>query len=279
MRTLRTLVTAAALALLAACGGTRVTEQHYGIETSFGSISNPNLPQGFNWEAWGTDTHLIPLTELNYPAVDDDPQTPSSETVRKAPTRDSLQVDAQVAMTWKYNPATIVEVFKSKRSQAGDLQAAVNFEIANALRSGFRSAVATKTIEDLVGPQRATFDEDVKKHVQEALGPRYIVTKVFVNHIELPASIAESRQRIIAQVAELKSAQNREAIAKANASAQIEQARGDAEANRLRAASYSENKKMVDLEIAKALAGLCNGVTTCVIGGSTADLLFKAREQ
>lgn len=262
------LILAALLLVGTTACGTRVPEYAHGIETSYGSISNPNVAKGFNFEGPGTDTYLIPLTEQNYPAADDDPKTASAERIDNAPTRDSLIIAGDVAMTWRYNPATVVEVFKSKRNTSGDIQAAVVFEIANALRDGFRSAVSTMTTDDLIGPNRSAFDTVVKDAVQKKLGARYVVEKIFLRGIHLPEAIANARTRIQAQETALKEAQNQRAVAEAQSEADIAKARGEAESNRLRAQSYAQNPAVLQLEIAKALQNVCAQATTCVLGPS-----------
>lgn len=252
------------LSMTAACG-TRVTEQYHGIETSFGEITSEKLPQGYNWEGYGTDTHLIPLVQQNYPARAGDDRA-SAEVIDNAVTRDSLVVAGDVALTWRHNPAVIVKTFREKGGANIDLNDAVLFEVQNALRDGFRSAAATQSIEDLIGPNRANFSTVVKQHVQAKLGERALIDNVYIRGIRLPQAITQARENIIKQAADLKAAQNQLAIAEANSRRQIAEAQGAAEANRLRAQSYAVNPRAIDLEIADRLSKLCQGVTTCIVG-------------
>jgi regulator of protease activity HflC (stomatin/prohibitin superfamily) len=92
---------------------------------------------------------------------------------------------------------------------------------------------------------------------------------------------ADARERIIIADGRAPAGQrkNQQTIAEAQAASKIAEARGEAEATKLRAESYSTNRQLLDLEIAREQAKVCQGVTTCVIGGSTADLLFRARGQ
>lgn len=261
------------LLLLAAACGTRVNEYEHCIGTTNGRITEARMSTGWNWQGPFDDAVCVPLTDQNYPEADDDAKTADAETIDNAVTSDSLVISGDVAITWQHNPTTIVETFKEKRGVAGGVTEAVLFEVRNALRDGFRSAVATQSIEDLLGPRRAAFDTVVKSAVQKKLGNRAIVKKVFIRGIGLPGAIQQARLQIIQQAAELQKARNQQGIAEAEARRKIAEAQGDAEANRLRAQSYSSNPKLLDLEIAKALANLCGKSTTCVIGASPNSLL------
>jgi len=71
----------------------------------------------------------------------------------------------------------------------------------------------------------------------------------------------------------LDAAKQQEAIAVANANATIAEARGEAEASKLKSQALASNPKMIDLQIAEHMSKICVGVQTCIIGGTTQDLL------
>lgn len=247
----------AVLVLAAACE--RIDETEHCVETRYGNVTKEKAPEGLN-AAVLSDYTCFKLTEQNYPGNNE------KEVIDNAPTRDSTLIAGDVAMTWQYNRATVFEVFKAKRNPD-----AVMFEIQNALRDGFRSAVATQSTENLLGPQRAQFDSVVKVHVQRKLGSIAVVNKVFIRGIVLPQSITQARERIVKQAADLREAQNKLEIAQANAAAEIAQARGQAESKRLLAVSYQQSPKILELEIAKEYAKICGEATTCILGASALD--------
>lgn len=263
----KSVLAVAALTFLAACE--RVDETEHCIETRYGNVTNDHVAPGITATVT-VDLTCFPLVEQNYPE-----NSQAKEVIENAVTRDSTIIAGDVALTWQYNPGTLLTVFKAKRRPE-----AVLFEITNALRDGFRSAVATQTTESLLGPQRASFDTVVKNAVQKKLGNMATINKVFIRGIVLPASLTQSRERIVKQAADLREATNAREIAEANAAAQIAAARGQAESQRLLAASYAQNPKVLDLEIAKAYAkaleSLCpkGGNATCIIGASTLDGLL-----
>lgn len=261
----------ALLALITACE--RVDETEHCVATKYGNVTNKKVDPGLQ-VAPLTDFTCFSLTEQNYPSGTDGEGKPAKEIVDNAPTKDSTLISGDVALTWQYDPSTVFEVFTAKRSPDK-----VEFEIQNAVRDGFRSAVATVTIEDLLGPARASFDTVVKSAIQKKLGKIARVNKVFIRGIVLPQSLTAARERIVKQAADLREAQNKKQIAEANAAEKIANAKGEAESalliakseaesRRLQATAYAESPKVIELEIAKAYAGLCGQATTCILGQS-----------
>lgn len=260
----------AGLALLALTACERIDETEHCIETRYGNVVRDKVPPGLE-PAVFVDFTCFPLTEQNYPPQrEDGPAGSNKEIIENAVTRDSTIIAGDVAMTWQYNPGTVPAVFRAKRRPD-----AVLFEIQNALRDGFRSAVATQTTESLLGPQRAAFDTVVKNAVQKKLGTMATINKVFIRGIVLPPTLTDARNRIVQQAADLREARNKQEIATANANAAIAVAKGEAESKRLLAQSYAQNSKIIELEVAKELAKICGAATTCVLGGSVMDLMRK----
>lgn len=257
------------IAALAACE--RVDETEHCVETRYGNVTQEKAKEGLN-AAILVDYTCFKLTEQNYPGGAN-----AKEVIDNAPTKDSTLIAGDVAMTWQYDPTTVFAVFKAKRNPD-----AVLFEIQNALRDGFRSAVATQTTENLLGPQRAVFDSVVKIHVQRKLGAIARVNKIFIRGIVLPKALTAARERIVKQAADLREAQNKKEIAEANAAEKIAESRGEAESKlilakseaeskRLLAASYAQSPKIVELEIAKAYSQICGEADTCILGASALD--------
>ena len=259
---MRAIAVALAALTLAACE--RVDETEHCIETRYGNVTNEHVEPGLT-ATLTVDVTCFTLTEQNYPEGSN-----SKEMIENAVTRDSTIISGDVAMTWQYNPSTIPQVFRAKRRPE-----AVLFEIQNALRDGFRSAVATQTTESLLGPQRAAFDTVVKNAVQAKLGTIAKVNKIFIRGIVLPPSLTQARNRIVEQAASLREARNKQEIATANANAAVAVAKGEAESKRLLAQSYAQNSKIIELEIAKEMSKICGQATTCVLGGSVMDLVRK----
>lgn len=243
--------------VLAAC--TSVDSTEHCIETRYGKVVNERMSEGIHPTITTTAT-CFSLTDQNYPSAQGDKET------MEAQTKEPVTVSSDVAIVYAYDPATIVSVFKEKRSPQ-----AVQVEVINAIRDGYRSALAGWTLEDIFSDKRAYLADSVRAHIQRKLGHRAVIKNVFVRDIRVPPQIEQARIAAAKQQQELDKAQKEQAIAEAEAKAEVARAQGEAEANRLRAQSYSSNPKLLDLEISKETAKICQGTQTCVIGGSVAD--------
>ena len=247
---------------LAAC--TSVDSTEHCVETRYGKVVNERMSTGLNPTILTTAT-CFPMTERNYPSG-------GQKEVISAQTQDPITVEGDVAIVYKYDPATITRVFLEKRTPD-----AAEAEILNGIREGYRNALSSWTIAEIF-QNRAALSDSVRVHIQRKIGDRAIITNVFVRDIKAPQSIEQARIAAAQQAQVLDKAQKQFTIDSVNARAQVMTAQASAEAKRLEAASYATNPALLQLEIAKAnaegLARACAGpqVTTCVIGGTTADI-------
>lgn len=252
-----------AVGLLAAC--TQVDSTEYCVETRYGKVVNPRMATGLNMTIL-TDATCFTMTEKNYPVL------ATGKEMIPAQTQDPITVEGDIAIVYKYDPGTIFKVFEEKRTPES-----AETEIVNAIREGYRNALAQWTISEIFA-NRAALSDSVRNHIQRKIGARAIIQQVFVRDIKVPAQIEQARIQAAQQAQVLDKAQKQFTIDSVNARAQVMTAQASAEAKRLEAASYATNPALLQLEIAKAnaegLARACAGpaVTTCVIGGTTADI-------
>ena len=247
---------------LVAC--TSVDSTEHCVETRYGKVVNEKMSTGLNPTILTTAT-CFTMTERNYPAG-------GAKEMITAQTQDPITVEGDVAIVYKYDPATITQVFVEKRTPE-----AAEAEILNGIREGYRNALSSWTIAEIF-QNRAALSDSVRGHIQRKIGNRAIITNVFVRDIKAPQAIEQARIAAAQQAQVLDKAQKQFTIDSVNARAQVMTAQASAEAKRLEAASYATNPALLQLEIAKAnaegLARACAGpqVTTCVIGGTTADI-------
>lgn len=255
-----------AVALLAfamsACTSVDTTE--HCVLTRYGKVVEEKMSNGLNMTVF-SDATCFPMTETNFPG---NPDSDEKEVI-SAQTKDPITVEGDVAIVYKFDPATIYSVFIEKRSPE-----AAQAEILNSIREGYRNAISTFTVADLF-ERRSAVADSVKVAIQRKIGKRAVIVNAFVRDIKVPQQIEQARIAATKQAQVLDQAQKQYVIDSVNARANVVKAEGEAKANQLRAQSYSSNAKLLDLEIAKAnaegLAKACNGVNTCVIGGSVMD--------
>ena len=193
----------------------------------------------------------------------------------EAQTRDPITVIGDVGIVYAYDPATIIKLFEDKRTPE-----AAESEILNAVREGYRNALASWTVSQIFSADRASLSDSVRAHIQRKLGGRAIVKQVFVRDIKAPAAIETARIDAARQAQVLDRAIKQYQIDSVNARATLMGAEAQATAKRLEAQAYSQNRELLQLRIAEAqakgLAEACKGVTTCVIGGSVVDSWGRA---
>jgi regulator of protease activity HflC (stomatin/prohibitin superfamily) len=259
----RTVYNVAALLLLAltlaAC--TSVDQTEHCIGTRYGKVIEPKMANGLNATIF-EDATCFSLTDQNFPATSGEKET------MEAQTKDPITVEGDVAIVYAFDPTTVTDVFLEKRSAA-----AAEVQILNAVRDGYRGAIASWTVNEIFSAQRSVLGDSVKAHIQRKLGKLAVVKQVYVRDIRVPEAIEQARVQAAKQQQIYDQAQKQLAIDSMQARGKVIQAQASAEAKRLEAQSYSSNPKLLDLEIAKASSGICSGVTTCVIGASPNSLL------
>jgi regulator of protease activity HflC (stomatin/prohibitin superfamily) len=250
--------------LLAGC--TAVDSTEYCVLTRYGNVVDERMDNGLHPTPF-TEATCFTMTDQVFPIPDDDAEAEIIE----AQTADPVTVQGDVAITWAYDPATIFQVFQEKRTPE-----AVEVEVMNAIREGYRNALAGWTVSRIFSAERANLDAVVQQQIQEEIGNRAVVKSVFVRDIRIPEAIEEARIAAARQAQVLAQAQAQAQIDSVNAATLVRTAEANAEAKRLEAQSYAANPALLELEIAKAtangLAQACRQATTCVIGGSIADL-------
>lgn len=259
MNTSKRLAGVAALLLV---GCTTVDQTEHCILTRYGKVVEEKMDNGLAMTPF-TSAQCFTLRDQNFPDAD----AKDKETM-EAQTKDPLTVTGDVAIVYAFDPKNIMSVYLEKRSQEAAEQ-----QILNAVRDGYRSALAGWTVADIFSAQRANLGDSVKAHIQRKLGNLAVIKQVFIRDIKVPEAIEAARIASTQQAQKLNQAQQQLAIDSMQSRGAIIKAQGIAETNRLTSISYASNPKMLDLEIAKALSGLCGQATTCVIGASPNALL------
>lgn len=250
--------------LLVALGGwTRVDSTDHCVLTRYGKVIERKMDTGLNFTPFA-DATCFRMVEQNFP------DHAEGKEVIAATTADPVTVQGDVAIIWSYDPGTIYDVFLEKRSPP-----AVEVEVRNAIREGYRNAINSWTVNRIFSAERSKLADDVKQQIQAKLGDRARVHQVFVRDIQIPPQIEEARISAARQAQILDQAQKQFVIDSVNARAQVMKAEAEARAKQLEAEAYASNPRLLELETAKAMAnGLaqaCKGVQTCVIGGSVMD--------
>ena len=245
-------------------GWTIVDSTEHCVQTRYGKIITERMKTGLNFTPF-SDATCFSMTEQNFPL----------ETM-EAQTQDPVTVTGDVSLTYGYNPSSIGQVFREKRSPD-----AVQEEIRNAVREGYRNALAGWTVAEIFSERRSELADSVQRHVQRKIGNRAEVRKVFVRDIKIPPQIEQQRIAAAEQAQILDRARKQFVIDSVNATAEVIKARAAAEAKDLQARAYEANARLIELDQMKAwsdgIKEACKGVQTCVLGGSVMDAYSPVR--
>jgi len=251
--------------LVSLIGCTRVDETEHCVLTRYGNVVEERMKEGLAWTPIA-DAECFPLVDQNYPERSDDAEQVSAQT------SDPITIVGDLAIVWAYDPATVFQVFREKRRHN-----AVQVEVVNAIREGYRTALGGWSVERIFSAERAALSDSVRAHIQRKLGTRGFIKTVYVRDIKLPDVIESARIAAAQQAQILDKALKQYAIDSVNARAAIVQADAEAELTRIQASIYRNNPDMLQLELEKARAEafskLCSGpaLNTCIIGGSVMD--------
>jgi len=244
------------LLLLGAC--TMVDTTEHCVETKYGAVVSEHMSTGLNMTLVTTAT-CFSLIEQNFPSKDEAEQI-------AAQTRDPVTISGDLALVFSYDPTTVYELFVEKRSEA-----AAQLELRNAIREGYRNALAAWTVAEIFSERREELGDSVKAHIQRKIGDRARIHTVFLRAITIPPLIEEARINAARQAQVLSQERQQFTIDSVRAVTMLMRANVESEAKSLTAEAYRQNPKLLELEIARELAKMCNGVQTCVLGGSVAD--------
>ncbi|HEV2149147.1 MAG TPA: SPFH domain-containing protein [Longimicrobiaceae bacterium] len=250
-------------------GWTVVDSTEHCVLTRYGRVVERKMSTGLNFTPFANAT-CFSMTEQNFPRGADDKET------MEAQTRDPVTVLGDVAIVYSYDPGTIFEVFMEKRSPE-----AVETEIRNSIREGYRNALSGWTVAEIFSARRPTLSDSVRAHIQRKVGNRAQIQQVFVRDIKIPEQIERQRIAAAEQAQILDRAQKQFVIDSVNAAALVIKARGEAESKQLQARSYEANPRLIELDMIKAwstgIGEACKGVQSCVLGGSVVDSWRGAR--
>lgn len=254
---------------LAVSGCASVDQTEHCVRTRYGKVKVERMDPGLTFTGMVDDVTCFNMTEQAWP------EDGGVETMA-AQTSDPLTIQGDVAILWRFNPETVFETFLDKRSQA-----AVEVDILNAVREGYRNALSGWSVDDIFSERRAGLSDSVQKHIQESIGDRAEVMTVFVRNVSVPQEIEAARQRTIERQQELQAARQQYQIDSVQSAAGLIQAQMEAMRRELEAEAYMVNPDLLELRAAEALAAglkdVCRGVQTCIIGASALDKFLSGR--
>jgi regulator of protease activity HflC (stomatin/prohibitin superfamily) len=149
--------------------------------------------------------------------------------VIEAQTSEQLNVTLEIAILFKLDGTTSPALFQRLGTEA-NIKSSI---VLNAMRDGVRSAIATKSINQIFSPERREIAADMLREVQEKAGDRIEVVEVFVRDVQAPPRVRQAIEARQEREQEVEAERFQTEIIQERAQQAIEEAKGVAEAQKI----------------------------------------------
>ncbi len=200
-----------------------------GVQHVWGTVYETPLEEGIHW--------VNPLATIEKMSVREQSFPPGGGVeVIEAQTSEQLNVTLEVAILFKLDGAIAPRLYQTLGTE-DEIKRSI---VLNAVRDGVRSAIATKSINQIFSAERREIAADMQREIQAKAGDRIEVVEVFVRDVQAPATVRQAiearQEREQAVAAERFQTQ----IIQERALQAIEEAKGIAEAQTIISAGLTQ---------------------------------------
>jgi regulator of protease activity HflC (stomatin/prohibitin superfamily) len=190
-----------------------------GVQHFLGQVNETPLGQG---------VHVInPLASVEIMSVREQSFPPNGGVEQiEAQTSEQMNVALEVSLLYRIDPARAPDLF----ARIGSEDLIVQSIVLNAVRNGVRDAVATKSINDIFSPDRATVAADMRTAIQLKAGDRIEVVEVFLRDVQAPTAVRQAIDEKLQREQQVAAEKFQTEIIEEQALQEIAAARGLAEA-------------------------------------------------
>lgn len=239
---------AAAVALLAvsAQGCSKVPAGNVGVKVyllgSSKGVDHEVLGVGRYWIGINEELYLFPTFQQNYTWVREPGEGAPDESLWFQ-TKEGMQVNADVGITYHLDPSKIAVIFQKYRKGVGEI---TDIYLRNHVRDALVSLSSKMSVEDVYGNAKEQMIDEAQKIVSETVGPEgIIVDKLYlIGAMRLPPNVVGALNAKIQATQEAQQRENEVQKARAEAEIKIAQARGDAESTLLKAKAEAEANRL-----------------------------------
>lgn len=210
----------------------------YNLGTSKG-VSQEVLPVGRYWIGWNESLYTFPTFEQNYIWTASSKEGSADDESLSFQTKEGLDVGADIGISYHIDESKVAVLFQKYRKGIDEI---THLYLRNYVRDAINLESSTMSVEETYGEGKTKLLTDVQKRLATQLSPEgIIIDKVYlVGTFRLPKPVQEALNSKIAATQAAQQTQNEVAQAKAGAEKAIAEARGVAEANRVKQASITD---------------------------------------
>ena len=190
-----------------------------GILHFLGTVNETPLNEGVHFVNPLADIEKMSIQEQSFPPG-------GGVEVIEAQTSEQLNVTLEIAILFRLDRANAPELYRRLGSEA-TIKSSI---VLNAVRDGVRSAIATKSINQIFSPERREIAGEMLREIQTKAGDRIEVVEVFVRDVQAPARVQEAIQARTEREQEVEQERFQTEIIQERAQQAVEEARGIAAA-------------------------------------------------
>lgn len=190
-------------------------------------------------------------------------------------TKEGMAVTANVGLSYSIREEKIADIFQKYRRGVEEI---TEVYLKNLVRDAFNTTASTMTAEDIYGPEKRKFLENVTKEVKDKVSKEgFDVSQIsIVGTMKLPDSIVTALNNKLAATQRAQQRENELREAEAQARKMLTQAKAEAEANKLKAVRITpELLEYERIQNQRASIEKWDGKLPQVSGGSTPLLQLK----
>lgn len=248
-----------ALALnVTACGFTVVDTGYRGIETRFGAVQGTPLPEGLHF--YNPFTSSITKYSVKQEKWND--TTPIF-------TKDTQRVDVQFAVVYYADPKFVHDLFKDIGSLAMLEEKIIKPVVLGSIKDAIGSVIADELVM-----QRELVTKTALKEVQDNLKDRHVlITDLQFTNLDFDDAYEKAVELKVVAIQAAQKAKNETVRIEEEAKQTVKIAQAEAEAMRIKSQALSQNKGLVDFELAKKWNGQ---LPTYMFGNSVPMINLKS---
>jgi regulator of protease activity HflC (stomatin/prohibitin superfamily) len=241
---------------IAGCGFETIDTGHRGVETNFGKIVGEPLPEGLHF--------YNPLTS---DIVELDVHEQKIEGIANSFTKDTQNVAVSYAVVLYPDPAQIHLIYQKFGKTWGDTL------VTPLIQNSIKDVIGQNVADDLVG-KRDAMRATAQKELTEKLKERSIlVTSLAFTNLDFDDAYEHAVEQKVVAIQNALKEKNTTVQIEEKAKQTIASAKADAEAMRIKTQALSQNKGLVEYELAQKWDG---HLPQNMFGGSMPMINFES---
>ncbi|MEG1586426.1 MAG: SPFH domain-containing protein [Bacteroidales bacterium] len=198
------------------------------------------------------ELYLFPTQRQNKVWTNDITEDSEAEEGFEFQSKEGMKLEANIGIEYQINSENVPLVFEMYKKGCAEI---TNVVLRNAVRDALNTAASTRTAEQMYGPGKVEFMQEVKTIVTQKSKEKYITVNdiYLLGNMGIPSSVTEALNKKIEASQRAEQRENELREAEAQAKKDIAKAKGEAEAIMTRAKGEAEANRVLSASITPTL--------------------------